>query len=599
MVDVIQSAFDYYHVQVFVVEKGSDKAVFRASSGKETHDLWRKMGRSVTIGREGIIGWVAARGEPLLAPDVSIDPLYVPDDPRLLPDTRSEVAVPLKLEEEVLGVLDVQSNRRHGFDHDDIFILTALADAVALAVVNARLYARVQEDAWITAALLEVAEATGRLTELSDVLDTIVRITPLLTGVQSCTVILRHTESGAYRPLAQRGIHEEAAPLYLKLTMTPDRNPSSVSWSKSCALWWRDQRSSMIWCNRWRRKLSLPTPSSFYLLWPRRTDRLPDGGHCRIRAASDRSAIAHAQGHRRSGRRRHREQPTHRRPTRGSLGQHSPVAGGRGHGSRRDLPETLSIVARLTTTFSGFDRCTILLRQGQTDAFAASISYALRREINRKALNLPLEPGALPLFTEVLRRRSPVVAPDACRSKWIPTAVATELNLRTLVALPLVANDVVVGVMVVDDADERRMQGPRLLDILGGIANQAAMAIERARLQATEVEGQRIAAELILARSIQEGFLPSEIPSVSGYEMAALWEPARQISGDFYDFIPLGDGRLGIVVADVADKGIPAALFMVLCRTAMRLVASSDSSPAIALHHVNTAILDNSYWICS
>ena len=596
VVDVIQAAFDYYHVQVFVVEKGSDKASFRASSGKETHDLWRKVGRSVKIGREGIIGWVAAHGEPLLAPDVSIDPLYIPDDPRLLPDTCSEVAVPLKVEDEVLGVLDVQSNRSHGFDRDDVFILTALADAVALAVVNARLYAWVQEDAWITAALLEVAEATGRLTELGDVLDTIVRITPLLTGAQSCAVVLRDAADGAYRPMSQWGAHEETAPLFLKLAMTANRNPviSLLETEQRPVVARPAQLDDMVQPIAAQALLAdavvfLPLMAKGEMIGfltigiaehesPLTEARLPllKGIADQAAAAVENSQLIAAQ----------REEAW----VNTALLQVAEAMA-----RARDLPETLSIVARLTTTFSGFDRCTILLRQGQTDAFAASISYTRRREMNRQELHLALESGAWPLFAEVLRRRSPIVTLDACRSQWIPTAIATDLNLRTLAALPLVANDVVVGVMVVDDADERRMQGPRLLDILGGIANQAAMAIERARLQATEVERERIAAELTLARSIQEGFLPSEIPPLSGYEIAALWEPARQISGDFYDFIPLGDGRLGIVVGDVADKGIPAALFMALCRTAMRLVASSDSSPAIALHHVNTAILDNSY----
>ena len=146
--------------------------------------------------------------------------------------------------------------------------------------------------------------------------------------------------------------------------------------------------------------------------------------------------------------------------------------------------------------------------------------------------------------------------------------------------LPLIADDRVVGAMLVDTGTKGRMHNPRLLDILSGVANQAAVAIERARLQRVEIVRQRLAAELQLARTIQQGFLPETIPQIPGYEIAARWEPAYQIGGDFYDFIPLAAGRLGLVVADVADKGIPAALYMALSRTTMRLVTSRNPSPA-------------------
>ncbi len=114
-------------------------------------------------------------------------------------------------------------------------------------------------------------------------------------------------------------------------------------------------------------------------------------------------------------------------------------------------------------------------------------------------------------------------------------------------------------------------------------------------MQRAEIEQQRVATELGVARNIQIGFLPDHAPQPPGYEIAATWEPARQIGGDFYDFIPLNDSRLGIVIADVADKGIPAALYMALSRTTMRLVSTRNPPPSVALQRVNTAILDTTY----
>ncbi|MFN8484590.1 MAG: SpoIIE family protein phosphatase [Anaerolineae bacterium] len=136
VVHLIQASFGYDFVQILTLQ--DDNLLFRASTG-ELHETRRADSYTIPLG-QGITGWVAAEGEPILANNIAEEPRYILDPERQLHATRSELAVPLKIEERVLGVLDVQSNRVGAFDKDDLFVLKTLADQIAIAIQEARLY---------------------------------------------------------------------------------------------------------------------------------------------------------------------------------------------------------------------------------------------------------------------------------------------------------------------------------------------------------------------------------------------------------------------------------------------------------------------------
>src|SRR3954469_24398307 len=158
-------------------------------------------------------------------------------------------------------------------------------------------------------------------------------------------------------------------------------------------------------------------------------------------------------------------------------------------------------------------------------------------------------------------------------------------------AVPLVSQGELIGVLNL---------GPRLSEqdyssddrkLLDSLAAQAAPALRVGQLvreqEAEAATRERVEHELEVARLIQHHFLPRELPDLAGWQIAAYYRPAREVGGDFYDVIPLSDGRVAFVVGDVTDKGVPAALVMSATRSVLRATVQRLIEPGAVLRQVN------------
>ncbi len=121
-------------------------------------------------------------------------------------------------------------------------------------------------------------------------------------------------------------------------------------------------------------------------------------------------------------------------------------------------------------------------------------------------------------------------------------------------------------------------------------ANQAAIALENARLYRVSIEKASLERELQVAHQVQSSLIPRKIPEVNGWSFAVHWQPAREVSGDFYDFIPFPNGQWALVVGDVTGKGVPAALMMATTRALLRGAVRPSSSPGQVLESVNNLL---------
>ena len=123
--------------------------------------------------------------------------------------------------------------------------------------------------------------------------------------------------------------------------------------------------------------------------------------------------------------------------------------------------------------------------------------------------------------------------------------------------------------------------------VFKSIAEQSAFALYNAIIYSMANEKKRLDHDLEIARDIQRILLPSEAPAINGFQISGLNVPARQVSGDYFDYIHVDDERLGVAIADVSGKGVPASLIMAICRSVLRAEAARNPSPADVLRKVN------------
>jgi sigma-B regulation protein RsbU (phosphoserine phosphatase) len=161
-----------------------------------------------------------------------------------------------------------------------------------------------------------------------------------------------------------------------------------------------------------------------------------------------------------------------------------------------------------------------------------------------------------------------------------------------VLAVPMFTRDRLIGILHLAPKESEKPYSEEDIDLLQTVANQAAIAIENARLHKAEIEKQKIEEELTMARRIQQGLLPKESPKMLGLDIAGTSIPATTVGGDYYDFIKLDDQRLLVVVGDVSGKGMSAALYMSKIQGMIQFASRVYHSPKDILVEVNRRIYD-------
>lgn len=186
-------------------------------------------------------------------------------------------------------------------------------------------------------------------------------------------------------------------------------------------------------------------------------------------------------------------------------------------------------------------------------------------------------------------RRGELLA-DAAADARIVKHDDPALAVRSVIVVPLAFRDRFFGVLAVTNPAGDQLFTPADFTLMQSLAEQAALALHNAEFLDLQIEKKRIDLDLSIASGIQQMLLPREMPRLRGLDIDARYAPAQRVGGDLFDFVPLSDTRLGIVVADVSGKGIPASLLMAICRTSIRHIAPRHTSPAQALLELNRTL---------
>jgi sigma-B regulation protein RsbU (phosphoserine phosphatase) len=253
-----------------------------------------------------------------------------------------------------------------------------------------------------------------------------------------------------------------------------------------------------------------------------------------------------------------------------------------------DLNEILHTIVRMVPMLVGVKASVILIHDEEDHTYRAGPSHGLTEMGQGLLESFEIDLAEFPLLgTQDVDR----LGPDAEFYTFkLPDWMNTVMGSDTADILPLRARGKLVGLLVVGPSLNGRPLSGRRLNIVTGIAQQAAIAVVNDQLYKESAERSRIEQELNVAYTIQASLIPDGAPDIPGCTVASYWQAARQVSGDFYDFMELSDGRWAMAIADVADKGFPAALFMALSRTILRTIAFNRREPARVLERSNQLI---------
>ncbi|MBK9927912.1 MAG: GAF domain-containing protein [Anaerolineales bacterium] len=587
---LIHDQFRYPHVNLYTVHPNRRLIAYVAGSGA------RKIGLSgYTLSlddAQGIIPWVARNGQTILAHDVQEDERYRPS-PLPPENTRSELCVPLLYDGTVVGILDIQSDKANAFSKDDRIAFEAVADNIAIAIHNADLYRSEQWRRQVGESLREVAGLVSANVGVDDVLQGILDELDRNLPVDISAIWL-FDEDELYLAACHNCDENQLEQTLYDSQETYDgllaavyssepiiRKPTDPLWVTGLTAGFENDYSALAAPLRIGEQ-----PLGVITIAHRTPGRYGHEAQVMTTTFASYAAVAIENA-------RLYDTAQEQAYASAALLQVAQAVV-----SLNDLDEILGTIIRIMPILVGIERAVLYQWNPENETFIPTQEYGLSEEDEKQFWTRTFSSGEF-AFLDSCRNELGLRAcqldekPDL--QSWISLDPTQEINLghpgAFLFAVPIAVKGTLYGVMLVEEAAGGLRFRSRRLEIITGVAQQAALAIQNDMLQREMVVRERLETEVQLARQIQQTFLPESLPEFENWQLSARWKTARQVGGDFYDVFDLPENRLGLFIADVSDKGVPAALFMALTRTLVHAAVIETDSPADALRRVNDLLI--------
>lgn len=524
-----------------------------------------------------LLTWVQGSGESILFSDYETEKDELPAVNSLTPGQmpQSGLFIPLRFGDRVLGVLSLRSNETNAFTENDRELLSILAASIAPALATTSLASEIES---LTIQMLLVQQVSRLLMTLEPLNDRMERIVAILSQVLEIEQIalyevldgeieLRTQTAG--KPLTGG---EETIPELVRAAIASGETQSSqfeldpglsngettleAEWAFPLNI--VDHRMGAL-------HLCCPAGTSF------KGDQLSV-----LETVSQQLAFAILEARNYA----QHQQEAWVTTVLLEVARHAAQPG--------DPLSALQAVLQLAGLLVGTEWTLLLTPSADGETLQIATSAGLKRQQTFMLSDLEFSPAELGLHGTYVENELPIFVD-------LPPPMKSILKDDRALGMVLSDGQDLLGLLLTENEEISGKQP----SLMAGISHQVSLRLENTRLIERAARQRSFERELAMARDIQVSFLPSSLPELRGWELGVAWRVAREVGGDFYDFIVLPDGehgaRYGLAIADVADKGIPAALYMALSRTLLRTLAMEFQDPGECLQRVNQHLIQDTH----
>lgn len=517
------------------------------------------------------------------------------------PEDYSSIAAPLKIGDQVFGLLTLAHKTARRYGNESRSITSTFANYAAVAIQNARLYADSQEQAWISTILLQVAQTCQRSETIEDLLESMVRLTPLLVGVKRCAFYLWDHFEEQLSLKTQYGFNEKLSPSWnanvpavfqMKHTLSPVFVQDAAEELYFVHPLVSEETGTLVLLPLIIRNELLGA----FLVAHERTGLEGFQNRFSSQTLSILQGITQQTAMTIDNLRLIEARQEEAYVTAVLLQVAQAVV------SLNKLEDVFSTIVNLLPILIGIDSCAIYLPTINLQDTLHPAGLYTHSILFEDLLFNPDFVRDFPLIKFVLSNKNIGYAYagnlllDFTNWENIPASPFLEeeeiqIKENMFFGFPIQIQDKLLGILLTFEKNIPKAYFEKRFELLRGVSQEIALAIQNHNLQLEMVNREKYERELQLSRQIQETFLPDHIPVFPGWEIEVRWETALQVGGDFYDVIELPNNRLGLVIADVADKGFPAALYMTVSRTLIRAFGQTLNDPAGIFESVNQLLV--------